>query len=163
MNVLEFKHKVSDDLLQKLRQAVMSVSFESYVTAKGNRVWLEWADASSVDASELLALVPFKPNRQGFTRFAANGFINVHVDDKLNRSSCLSVALLPELENFAPVNYHDSLDLDARITETYHYNRHPIILNTKNPHSMVNNDHDRYMLQIQYAEDISEFVKYARS
>jgi len=163
MNVLEFKHEVSDSLLHDLREAVLTVSFESYVTAKGTRVWLEWADASAVDASELLALVPFKPNRQGFTRFAANGFINVHVDDKLNRSSCLSVALLPEPEHFAPVNYHASLDLDAPVIETYHYSRHPVILNTKNPHSMFNNDHDRYMLQIQYAEDISEFVQYARS
>jgi hypothetical protein len=160
MNILQFGHSVSEDLLRILKQKALAGSYHSYVTLKGNKIGLEWADGNDVDATEILNLVPFKHNSQTFTRFLASTYIDPHTDDSLRRTSCISVALIPDLEDFAPVLYYDKLGSDATIVQTYHYTRHPVIINTSNVHAMYNNAHDRYMFQISYSEDISAFLPY---
>jgi hypothetical protein len=161
MNVLEFKKTVSSQLRATLESAALAANYNTYVSRKGTRVGLEWASASDIDASELCSFIPFTPTGQLFTLFRAGNHIGLHVDDHQERTSCLSIALLPSLENFAPVTYYDKLGDDAVITETYHYTEHPVILNTANVHAMYNNQHDRYVFQIQYQEPIENFLPFA--
>lgn len=162
MNVLEFKKKITPAFRKRLAFNALIAPYVEYISLKGTRVGLEWAYADHIDASEITDRIPFTPTGLRFTRFLAGNFIAPHVDDSKTRTSCLSVALLPSLENFAPVIYHNKLGSDAVVTQTYHYNLHPVILNTANVHSMYNNVYDRYIFQIQYQEPIEMFIEYAQ-
>ena len=162
MNVIEFKKTTSPALLKKLKFHALISTYTSYVSLKGIKVGLEWAHADHIDASELIGHIPFTPTGQFFTRFQAGNFIEPHVDDHATRTSCLSVALAPTLEKFAPVMYYDKFGDDAIITQIYHYTAHPVILNTTKVHAMYNNENDRYIFQIQYNQPINDFITYAR-
>lgn len=161
MNVLEFKKRISPGFRKKLRFHALISTYSSYISLKGTQVGLEWAHADYIDASELTNNIPFTSTGQYFTKFKANNFIDPHVDDHSTRTSCLSIALSPSLDIFAPVLYYDKFGDDAVITETYHYTTNPVILNTTLVHAMYNNDNDRYIFQIQYQEPIDSFLTYA--
>ena len=161
MNVLEFNKPISSVFREILMAKALVGNYKTYVSRKGTRVGLEYAHADDVDATEMTSYIPYKPTGQIFTLFRAGTHINRHTDDSSNRASCLSIALMPSLDKFAPVTYYDSLKSDSLITETYHYTAQPVILNTTNVHAMYNNEHDRYIFQIQYAEPIEDFIAYA--
>jgi hypothetical protein len=71
------------------------------------------------------------------------------------RKSCLTWALEPDYENFAPTIFHD----DDNNKFYCHYDEHGVILNTRCVHSMVNNEHNMYMLQFNYENDPEDFHK----
>ena len=161
MNVLEFKKNISSALRASLVSKALVANYNTNVSLKGTRVGLEWADAGDIDASEMIDYIPYQPTGQIFTLFRAGNHISRHIDDSSNRTSCLSIALLPSLDKFAPVTYYESLASDSPITEIYHYTIYPVILNTMNVHAMYNNEHNRYVFQVQYAEPIDAFVQFA--
>jgi hypothetical protein len=161
MNVLEFKKNISTDFREILVSKALVANYNAYVSLKGTRVGLEWADAGDIDASQMTNYIPFKSTGQFFTLFRAGTHIARHIDDSSNRASCLSIALLPSLDNFAPVTYYDRLDDNSPVSETYHYTMQPVILNTTKVHAMYNNEHDRYVFQVQYAEPIDDFIPYS--
>jgi hypothetical protein len=64
--------------------------------------------------------------------------------------------LSPEPENFAPTVFYDK---EGNVSYVHHYTKKGFILDTTVMHSMKNNEHKRYMLQLCYSRLANDLVK----
>ena len=90
-----------------------------------------------------------------YIRFGPNKIIAPHVDDHLERTTCLTFPLSPEPPDFAPTVYVDDgkkivIPWDGR----------PGALNTRIDHAVYNNDHTRYSFQLCFSLTLEEFMSF---
>ena len=92
-----------------------------------------------------------------FIKFASKANIYIHKDDHLGRSSSITWALQPSLENFSPVKYYNE---DQTFNESVYYESNPLIISTRNWHSCENPyKEDRYTFQLCYYNNIEELAE----
>ena len=91
-----------------------------------------------------------------YLHFEPNKKIPPHVDDSLKRTSCITWALFPDIENFAPVIFYDE---NGNEKDKVYYTNKPLILNTRYRHGVQNNNSDRYSFQLCLNNPIEELVE----
>ena len=86
-----------------------------------------------------------------------NQWFPPHVDESLLRESVIAWTLSPDIENFAPVMFHDEND---KIEKVFYYSDKPSLLNTRYKHSVKNNSYDRYSFQLMFRNTIEELIEF---
>ena len=77
-------------------------------------------------------------------------------DSSKERKSCVTWAIYPDLDKFAPTLFYDEYD---NIIGTYKYSDNAFILETGIRHGMVNNNNTRYSLQFTYSLEARELYE----
>ena len=167
MNTYECNYILDLEIKKKLlSQAQNQTKFRKYLTDNGTITELDvasnWENSGIISTNEVnyiqsLINNKFKINAVVFLKFLPNAFIFPHVDDSLSRTSCITWALSPEIENFSPVKYYNSYN-ENDLNEIKYYSEKPLILNTRNIHSMKNNNFERISVQLCLSNTIEELA-----
>jgi hypothetical protein len=164
MNTYRTSYKLDDSLKNDLLlQAREHTEFNLYTTYKNTKTDLHFAtdvtkEIKPSDATNYLKSIvnpSLELNGIAFLKFLPNKSIFPHCDDHDLRTSCLTWALSPDIDNFAPVIYHYT---ENKISEITYYNNCGLILNTKNMHSVVNNEFERISVQLCFSNSIQELA-----
>jgi hypothetical protein len=160
-----------DERKQLLSQA-MNCNYHNYKTYKGTHTGLQVVSTGDEKlpldglVKELVSRV--NPNLKFFIavfmKFAPNdgtgiGSNNygIHKDDHLGRTSCITWALYPELKDFSPVKYYNE---DETFNEAVYYKEKPLIITTRNNHSVDNkSEKARYTFQICFYDSIEKLAE----
>ncbi len=97
-----------------------------------------------------------------YVKFAPRARIAPHVDDHLERSTCLTFPLAPEPPDFAPTLYFKSMDDIVKPCYIEEWENRPGALNTREVHAVFNNEHLRYSFQLCFRIPLKEFVELHR-
>ncbi len=149
MDTYECNYDLPLDIKYRLLSHCFDLKFKQYVSLKGTEVGLQSAHCEDDEIKQLMRKLINKDieiNLCIFVKFMPNAMIEDHIDDSLLRRSCITWALAPSLDKFAPVSYGNQ--------KTY-YTAKPLILNTQSEHRMDNNQFERYSFQLCLSEDIS--------
>lgn len=164
MNTYETSYKLDDTLkFELLSQAKNHTQYNLYTTFKNTQTDLLFAtdvtkEIKPSEATNYLKSIinpNLKLNGIAFIKFLPNTSIFPHCDDHDLRTTCLTWALSPDLDLFAPVIYHYT---EEKISEIKYYNECGLMLNTKNMHSVVNNNFERISVQLCFSNTIEELV-----
>jgi hypothetical protein len=164
MNTYQTSYKLDNSLkAELLLQAKEHTEFNLYTTYKNTKTDLHFAtdvtkEIKPSDATNYLKSIvnpDLKLNGVAFIKFLPNKSIFPHCDDVDLRTSCLTWALSPKIDFFAPVIYHYS---ENKVSEIKYYNECGLILNTKKMHSVVNNEFERISVQLCFSNPIEELV-----
>lgn len=164
MNTYELNYNLPDGIKRRLlEQSKSFTNFKKYLT--NNLTLTELFFESSynnpkIESSEInylqqLINKKFKINAVVFLKFLPYGYIDPHVDDSLLRTSCITWALSPNIQDVSPVIYHND---DLSVNEIRYYTENPLILNTRNIHSVQNNNFERILVQLCFSNPIKELV-----
>jgi len=165
MNIYRINYQLNDIIFNDLKNLAINLSYQNYTTLKGTKISLQYSNCldsannrfSVVKQIEELINPRLDITMAVFIKFPAYSNIEPHIDDNIQRSSCVTWALHPDLQNFAPVNFHD---INKEIVETVFYDKFPIILNTRAIHSVQNNNFDRYTFQLCFSNSIDELANF---
>ena len=81
----------------------------------------------------------------------------IHKDDHRGRTSCITWALYPELKDFSPIKYYNE---DETFNEAVYYKEKPLIITTRNNHSVDNKSEEaRYTFQICFYDPIEKLAE----
>jgi hypothetical protein len=157
MDTYECNYNLSPDIKYQLLQHCFDLKFIEYVSLKGNAAGLQRAHCENEKIKTLMRSLindDLNINLYMFVKFSPDTMIDSHTDDSLIRRSCLTWALAPSLNNFAPVYYGE---------EKTYYSERPLILNTQSTHKMINNSFERYSFQLCFSEEIEVLADMDRS
>lgn len=157
------------DLDIKDRAMLLSLAtqldYDVYITNKGTTTGLNYTSTvRNVPVTgvvkKLISMLNSDINFTGavFVHFFPNDSIFPHSDDDSLRASCITWALAPSINNFAPVNYYTECNEEA-YEETVYYSKKPLIINTSNYHSVHNNNFNRYTFQLCSNDPIEKLVE----
>jgi hypothetical protein len=164
MNVLEINFNIGNSLYSQLQSQALNAVYTCYVSQRNNSTQVQFSRIyDDPEIEQLAKQLPFPPFGFMFLKIGANAIVDLHVDDSKMRSSCLTIGLSPVFENMAPLEYYNSVTKPNHKTQTYFYNKNPVVINTQLPHTVVNNNFDRYTFQIMYSNSIEEFMPFAKS
>lgn len=93
-----------------------------------------------------------------YVRFQPWTNIFPHVDDNLERSTCLTFPLAPEPEAFAPTIFFEN-ETDNKPAAVVYWDGRPVALNTREIHAVHNNGHTRYTFQLCFDIVLGDFMK----
>lgn len=166
MNCFELLNfKDQPGLTNELIHIANSVSYHTYITDKGTRVPLQYCSVPKTPHISNPHIVKLL-NRFNkslvvstvlFIKFDRHEGIPPHVDDNLNRSSCVTWALSPEISQFAPVLFYK--ELGGPVSDTVFYTTNPLLLNTRVVHAVENNNYDRISFQVCFSNPIEELYE----
>jgi len=170
MNFLEIPIKIDNTLKQNLLEYARITRYDNsaYPVSQKNFLnkhiikattgpqYVQNVDESVVN--DLLVRVKVKPERIIIIKNDPHFVTLPHIDhDSSNeRRSCLTWAIYPSLDKFAPTHFYDEND---NIIGTYNYSDNAFILETGIKHGMINNDNTRYSLQFTYSLEPQELYK----
>lgn len=166
MNTYESNFVLDNTIKKSLLEQAKKTVFREYKTDRGTSSELLVASSGpnkgivktdEIRYLENLINKKFVVNTVVFLKFLPGASIFPHVDDSLLRTSCITWALTPDIKNFSPVFYHKSFD-DFSFSEIKYYSEKPLILNTRNVHSMKNNNFERISIQLCLSNPITELV-----
>jgi len=153
---------------EKLLAEARTYNYVNYITDKGTPAGLEFISTlneRNKDSIPINTVNQFinRINPQcnffiaTFIKFASKANIFIHKDNHLGRSSSITWALYPNLENFSPVKYYDE---EQSFNESVYYESNPLIISTRNYHSCENlYKEDRYTFQLCYYNSIEELAE----
>lgn len=93
-----------------------------------------------------------------YVRFQPEACIFPHVDDNLERSTCLTFPLAPTPELFAPTMFFEN-ETDQKPSAVVYWDGRPGALNTREIHAVYNNEHIRYAFQLCFDILLGDFMK----
>jgi hypothetical protein len=111
-------------------------------------------------SKDMIALYPFKAPIQSCVTLVmkSNAALIPHVDafEAGNwRRICLSWALQPSYENFAPTTFHNS---EGGEIYKHYYNEKAFVLDTRIMHSVKNNNHKRVIFQVTFDAELEDII-----
>ena len=163
---------ISIDERKQLLSEAKSYNYENYKTYKGTPTGIQVVSTYK-GAVPIVGLVKKMINKTNpklnffiavFMKFAPNdgtGIGNnnygIHKDDHLGRTSCITWALYPELKDFSPIKYYNE---DETFNEAVYYKEKPLIITTRNNHSVDNkSEKARYTFQICFYDSIEKLAE----
>ena len=115
---------------------------------------------------DLLKQFKVRPNGISLQILDPNKIVPPHIDEKndsletFTRISCVSWAIFPDYEDFAPTIYYDKT---GNVIYEHRYTEKAFIMQpTKIIHGVINNSNKRYLLQFNFGmtpEDLLERLK----
>jgi hypothetical protein len=123
---------------------------------------VEYGEAALLSSliKDMQALYPFKSPIQSCVTLImkSNAAIIPHVDafDTGNwRRICISWALQPSYENFAPTVFYTA---DGKEIYRHYYDEKAFVLDTRIMHSVTNNDYTRVIFQTTFDAELNDII-----
>ena len=156
MNFLKTGKKLDSEIFSNFLKIAENISYKPY----GNSDYATASTENFLESNEytdrLLKIINPKLNI-AFPLILCvprNTKMGIHVDSHPTRKSVISWALTEDLSSFSETYFYK----DNQITETLFYGLDGVLVNTQVPHNVVNNNQNRYSLQICLYNDFDEVI-----